>query len=125
MYVFADIFLVVFHTALILFVLAGWAWKRLRPAHLILTTLTLLSWFGLGLRYGFGYCPSTDWHWRIKRELGETDLPRSFVQYCFRWMTGWDWETSLVDLAVLAVGLSAGAASICLNWRDRRSSGIG
>jgi hypothetical protein len=26
-----------------------------------------LSWFGLGLFYGIGYCPSTDWHWRIKR----------------------------------------------------------
>ena len=32
---------------------------------------------GLGAVYGWGYCPCTDWHWDVKRRLGETGLPRS------------------------------------------------
>ena len=49
-----DIFFFVFHSMFILFVLVGWAWKRTRLAHLVVVGLTALSWFGLGIWYGFG-----------------------------------------------------------------------
>jgi hypothetical protein len=56
-----DILFVLFHSSLILFVLMGWVWKRTRKAHLGVLTLIMGSWFGLGMVYGFGYCPCTDW----------------------------------------------------------------
>ena len=81
MYAFLDYFFVTFHTGLVLFDLTGWAWKRTRRIHLIVMGLTIVSWFGLGLFYGWGYCPCTDWHWAVKVKLGETNLPNSYVKY--------------------------------------------
>ena len=120
MYAFLDVFFFVFHTALTLFNLVGWMWKKTRRAHLVLISLTVLSWFGLGLIYGFGYCPCTDWHWQVKRKLGETDLPVSYVKYYLDRLTGLDLSPLLVDGAVLVLGLAAFAASAYLNERDRR-----
>ena len=118
MYLFLDIFFLVFHTLLIFFNLTGWVWKRTRRVHLAVLTLTCLSWFGLGFFYGFGYCPCTDWHWRVKRKLGATDLPASYVTYYLDWLTGFDWNPVVVDIAVLVFGLLALAVSAWVNWRD-------
>ena len=76
-----DILFVVFHTLLVGFNMLGWAWRRTRRLHLITISVTLLSWFGLGVVYGWGYCPLTDWHWDVKRVLGETALPASWMKY--------------------------------------------
>jgi hypothetical protein len=122
MYVFLDIFFFVFHASLILFILSGWVWPRTRPFHLFVITLTFLSWFGLGSFYGFGYCPSTDWHWRVKETLGETDLPDTYVKYYLDRLTGLDWDPNLVGWSVLLVGLAALGVSVALNWRDWRQS---
>ncbi|MFQ5571955.1 MAG: DUF2784 domain-containing protein [Rhodothermales bacterium] len=115
---FLDVFFLLFHTGLILFNLTGWIWKKTRRLHLVVLTLTCLSWFGLGAFYGFGYCPCTDWHWRVKRALGETDLPASYVKYYLDGITGLDWEPLLVDLSVLVLGLAALGMSVWLNGRD-------
>jgi hypothetical protein len=72
------------------------------------------SWFGLGLLYGVGYCPSTDWHWRIKRARGETDLPNSYVNYCLDGLTGMNWDPLLIGSIVLLIGLTALAVSSVL-----------
>lgn len=120
MYGFLDIFFVVFHSLLIGFNLIGWIWKKTRRLHLVVLTLTVLSWFGLGAFYGFGYCPCTDWHWRVKRALGQTDLPASYVKYYLDRLTGIDWSPQFVDATVLAVTLAALGVSAWLNWRDRR-----
>lgn len=120
MYSFLDIFFVVFHSVLIGFNLIGWIWKKTRRLHLVVLTLTVLSWFGLGAFYGFGYCPCTDWHWRVKRALGQTDLPASYVKYYLDRLTGIDWSPQFVDATVLAVTLAALGVSAWLNWRDRR-----
>jgi len=119
MWVFLDLFFVVFHATLILFVLAGWAWRPLRRLHLLVTASVLISWFGLGVLYGVGYCPSTDWHWRVKQELGQTNLPRSWVKYYLDRTTPWDWDPFAVDLLVVAIGLAAFAAAVWSN-RDLR-----
>lgn len=54
-------------------------WPRL--LFLIIFSLTLASWIGLGIFYGLGYCFLTDVHWEIKRELGYNKLPYSYIQH--------------------------------------------
>jgi hypothetical protein len=122
MYAFLDISFLVFHVSLILFILTGWIWRTSRRLHLVVTALTCVSWFGLGLLYGVGYCPSTDWHWRVKELRGETDLPGSFVEYFIHRLTGLRLPPLLVGAAVLVAGVTALGISIVLNWRDRRSA---
>ncbi len=115
-----DIFFVVFHTLLVGFNMLGWAWRRTRRLHLITITVTLLSWFGLGVVYGWGYCPLTDWHWDVKRALGETALPASWMKYYLDLVTGLDWSTALVDAIVIGSALGALVVSVALNVRDAR-----
>lgn len=120
MYAFLDVFFVVFHSALVGFNLVGWIWRKTRRLHLVTIGLTVASWFGLGLFYGWGYCPSTDWHWDVKRKLGETDLPASYVKYYVDALTGMSWDPALVNAIVLVLGLGALVASMIVNVRDRR-----
>ena len=118
MYTFLDYFFVVFHGSFVLFVLTGWAWKRTRRLHLVCVGLTFLSWFGLGIFYGWGYCPCTDWHWEVKRKLGESLLPNSYVKYYLDKITGSAWNPLVVDAAVMILGFLAFALSLWLNRRD-------
>lgn len=120
MLIFLDTFFLVFHSSLVLFNLTGWIWRRTRRLHLLVISLTVLSWFGLGVVYGWGYCPCTDWHWQVKRALGETGLPNSYVKYYLDRWSGLSWDTQVVDGAVLVLGLGALVVSIWLNTRDWR-----
>ena len=65
----------------------GWAWRRTRRWQLATVTLTALSWFGMGIWYGWGYCPSTDWHWQVRARLGY-DNPPSYIQLLLREVVG-------------------------------------
>jgi hypothetical protein len=121
MYAFLDYFFFVFHGCLVLFNLTGWVWKRTRRIHLITIGLTILSWFGLGILYGWGYCPCTDWHWDVKRKLGESDLPYSYVKYYMDELTGRNWNAMAVDAAVVILGLLAFILSCWLNLKDYTS----
>ncbi len=116
-----DVLFVVFHTALIVFNTLGWIWRRTRRLHLLTISATLLSWFGLGIAYGWGYCPLTDWHWQVKRTLGETGLPASWVKYYLDGLTGVAWDTGLVDGLVIGAALAALVLSVTLNLRDRQN----
>lgn len=118
-YVLLDLSFTIFHAALVVFNLAGWAWRKTRRLHLLTSGLTLLSWFGLGLVYGWGYCPCTDWHWRVKRRLGERNLPDSYVEYHVDLIPGLDPPPQLVDTAVVIAGVTAFLVSCWLNWKDR------
>ena len=71
--------------------------------------------------YGWGYCPLTDWHWQVKRALGETGLPASWVKYYLDRITGISWDTALVDALVIGSALAALLLSVVLNVRDRRN----
>ena len=99
---FIDIFFVIFHSALILFNLFGWIVPRMRKAHLVCVLLTGGSWFVLGLFYGIGYCPLTDWHWQVLRKMGETRLPASYVQYILERITGISVSARTADVATVA-----------------------
>lgn len=120
MYVILNFLFVIFHGGLILFNIFGWAWERTRRIHLITISLTILSWIGLGLIFGWGYCPCTDWHWDVKRHLGEQNLPASYIKYYADYLTGTNWDPLIIDLGTAAMGASALLLSIWFNWKDRK-----
>ena len=61
-----DVLLTIIHILIIVFNLFGWIPKRTRKAHLVSILLTAASWFVLGIWYGTGYCPFTEWQWKVK-----------------------------------------------------------
>jgi hypothetical protein len=119
---FLDAAFSVLHTFFILFVLIGWLWNPLLRLHLAALLLTGFSWFVLGLRYGIGYCPSTEWHWRVKYRLGEYDLPHSYIEYLFRGMgVRIDADTADALTATVFFGVSALSVLKYLRTRGRKS----
>ena len=118
----ADIFFVVFHTILTLFNAIGWIWEKTRKLNLITLLLTGASWFILGLFYGIGYCPLTDWHFQILRKLGHMNLPYSYIEYLTERLTPFNLNPQLVDTTTAVVFFVALALSVILNIRDRRKA---
>lgn len=85
--VFLDSAFLAGHTALILFNLFGWTWRRTLRLNLLSIFLTTGSWVAFATWYGLGYCPCTDWHWQVKKALGRTDLPNNYLTYLLEaWM---------------------------------------
>ena len=113
-----DIGFVIFHTVLILFNLLGWIWQSTRPWNLATLLLTAFSWFLLGIWYGFGYCPCTDWHWQVRRELGYTDMPNSYIKFLIELFTGFDVNATLVDTVTVILFSLALSISLYVNYRD-------
>jgi hypothetical protein len=114
-----DIFFVVFHSVLIIFNLFGWSWRKTRCLNLITLSLTGASWLFLGLIYGaLGYCPLTDWHFRVLERLGKTGLPDSYVKYLVDRITGMDFNAALTDNVTLFLFLAALALSLVFNFLD-------
>jgi len=72
----------------------GGVWRRTRRRQLATAFLTALSWFGLGLRYRWGCCPCSDWHWEVRSRLGFNDPP-SHIQLLI-------WKLSGIVLGPLA-----------------------
>ena len=112
-----DYFFVIFHFGLIAFNLTGWIWQKTQKLHLYVISATIFSWVGLGAFYGWGYCPCTDWHWQVKRVLGETDLPLSYVKYYLDLVTGFSWDPFIVDVIVAVTGVVAFLTSVLVNFR--------
>ena len=115
---FLDIFFTVFHTLLVLFILFGWIWKKTLRINLACILLTAASWLILGIFYGIGYCPLTDWHFAILESLGHTDLPTSYISFLAGRLSGIHPDQELVDF-VTAMGLIfAMIASIYFNFKS-------
>ncbi len=122
MYELLNIFFLFFHTAWMLFNLFGWIWKRVRKWNLLSLLLTAFSWFGLGIWYGLGYCPCTHWHWLVRRELGYTNMPNSYIRFLIQELTGINISAVAVDWLT---GVSFGLAlilSVVLNFRDYKKN---
>jgi hypothetical protein len=116
-----NIVFFVFHTSWMVFNCVGWIWKKTRPWQLLTVSLTAISWFGLGVWYGWGYCPCTDWHWQVRARLGFDD-PHSYIQLLIREVTGLELGVGAANtLAVVTLAVAAllGAA---LSLRDRLRS---
>ncbi len=118
MYVLLDIGFIIFHTVLILFNLFGWIWKATRRWNLVTLLLTAFSWFGLGIWYGFGYCPCTDWHWMVRRELGYTDMPNSYIKFLIQQLTGLNIDAGVVDMGTAVLFFLAVIISFYVNFKD-------
>jgi len=114
-----DIFLSFVHFALIGFNLFAWIWPKTRKAHLITVAATAFSWFILGIWFGWGYCPITDWEWRIKERLGESNLPNSFIKYYADKISGKDIDSSVIDTTTLIVFLVVIAITVYVNFFNR------
>ncbi len=113
-----DLFFIVFHTILILFNLFAWIFRKTRKLNLIILSLTGASWFILGIFYGIGYCPLTDWHFNILGKMGYTGLPDSYIKYLADRLTGLNFNPGLVDRITIISFFIALAISVCLNIRD-------
>jgi len=114
-----DIFFVSFHSLLIVFNLFGWIFPGARKWNLVTLLLTGLSWFGLGLIYGIGYCPLTDWHFNILEKLGHNDLPLSYMSYLVNRLLKLHTDPQLIDTLTMVLFVLALAASVIFNIRDR------
>lgn len=120
---FLDILLTIVHLSIVFFNLFGWIWPATRKAHFISIILTAASWFLLGIWFGIGYCPFTDWQWDVKRKLGETNLPGSFIKYFADKVTGQDLQPSFVNITTLVCFLLAAILSVYVNFiRKKRTA---
>ena len=119
----ADLFFIAFHTVLILFNLFAWLWKPLQKWHLLVIGLTFGSWLILGIWYGLGYCPLTDWHWDILYAKGENNLPRSYVAYLLYRFFKIAVDAFLIDILTVVTALLALIGSIWVNFfnKDRNA----
>lgn len=105
------------HIGLILFNLLGWIWRPTARLNLLTLLLTGLSWTALGLLYGFGYCPLTDWHYAVLERLGRHDLPVSYVAFLIEDITGVHISAAAADWITGISYLLALVASIVRNIR--------
>ncbi len=116
-----DWFFVIFHSVLIIFNLFGWIWKKTRKINLITLVLTGLSWFVLGIFYGIGYCPLTDWHFNVLRNLGNHNLPNSYIKYLIDRIFNCDINANFVDTATAIGYFLALTLSIFVNFRKKKN----
>ena len=115
-YVILDILLTIVHLSIVLFNLFGWIPKRTRKAHLVSLALTAASWFVLGIWYGMGYCPFTEWQWSVIEELGEKNLPNNFIEYFLEKITGHDFSSSFVGTLITVCVALAVMLSLYVNF---------
>lgn len=113
---FLDILLTMVHLALVFFNLFGWIPLATRKAHLVTIALTAASWLVLGIWFGTGYCPLTDWQWNVKEALGERNLPPNFIEYYAEKLTGHDYDTSFVGLLITIFFAGAAGLSLYVNF---------
>jgi hypothetical protein len=117
-----DYFFTSLHLLIIGLNLLGWIWPATRRLHLWCVLLTAASWFGLGIWFGIGYCPITDWQWQVKSKLGETDLPNSFVKYWVDQIAGIDSDPAVVDVTTAVIFAIVFLLAIYHHIRKRRKA---
>ena len=124
LYSILNIFFFVFHTTFTVFNITGWMFRKTRKLNWITLMLTAISWFGLGICYGWGYCFCTDWHWAVREELGLHDQRRSYIHFLLLKLTGMDFNEELVEKLTLYFFIVSLVISTLLNikdWKQKRS----
>ncbi len=119
-----DLLFLWLHIIIIAFNLFGWIWSKTRKWHFWLMIVTIFSWLVLGLKYGLGYCFLTDWHWDVKRRLGETGMPASFIKYFLDQYTSINLSASTVDWITGVVFLLVILITIYVNFIGGRPNRI-
>jgi len=120
-YKIANTFFFIFHVALIFFNLFGWIPRASRKWNLVTLLLTAMSWFLLGIFYGFGYCFLTDWHWMIRDKLGYATDSNSYIHFLVIELTPLNIREEVVDIWTAVLFFLALAVSIYVNVRTMRS----
>jgi hypothetical protein len=115
-----DIFFTLLHLVIIVFNLIGWVWVKTRRFHFCCILLTAISWFVLGIWYGWGYCPITDWQWQIKEKLGEVNLPNSFIKYFADEVSGEHINAHSIDILPVGCFFLAAGLSVYVNFIKKR-----
>ena len=109
------------HFVIIGFNLLGWIWRPMRKLHLVCIIVTASCWFILGIWFGIGYCPITDWEWQLKEKMGEHNLPNSFIKYYADIIWGKPVNASLIDTLTAVCFFLAAALSIYFNLIKKRA----
>lgn len=94
-----NILFFLFHTVILVFNLTGWMFRRTRTLHIVCLGATLFSWFVMGYWKGIGYCICTDWHFKIRREMGIRDSVHSYLQLIAKSFFGADMDRTASDLS--------------------------
>jgi len=115
-----DALLTLVHFVVIGFNLFGWIWKRTRKLHFIVVCATAACWFILGIWFGIGYCPITDWDWQIKEKLGEHNLPNSFIKYYADLIIGHSVNALLIDILTATGFFVAALLSVYFNFIQKK-----
>jgi hypothetical protein len=115
-----DVLLTLLHLVIIGFNLTGWMWHKTQKLHFICVSVTAACWFLLGIWFGIGYCPITDWQWQIKKNLGEHHLPDSFIKYFIDKITGGSVNATLVDVMTAVCFFAAILLSVYVNFFRKR-----
>jgi hypothetical protein len=116
-----DYFFTLLHLVIIGFNLLGWIWPATRKAHFIVVVVTASCWLILGIWYGIGYCPITDWQWQLKESMGETNLPDSFIKYMVDKVSPLEVSAELIDILTAACFALAAFLSVYLNFFRRKA----
>ncbi len=117
-----DVIFHFIHVSIIIIAVTFWmSYRTLRLAQVILI-LIVISWVGFGFFYGFGYCFITEWHWKIKENLGQSDLPSSYIKFAMDRLTGKDWNSILVERITFSGLLFSIAGCVIQTVRKRKSA---
>jgi hypothetical protein len=111
------------HLAIVSFILFAWIFPQARLFHLVFIFLTLGSWYILGIWMGSGYCPITDWHWKLKARMGEGRPSGTYIHYLVSHFLGIKMSSNRVDRIVVIVTGAVTLISITLNlmaWMTRQ-----
>lgn len=117
-----DYFYTLLHLLIIGFNLFAWAFPATRKLHLYGVGITLSCWLILGIWYGIGYCPITDWQWQVKAQLGEQNLPDSFIKYYADRLTGSYIDPKVIDGLTLGFFLISISISLYLNFFRKKTT---
>lgn len=121
----ADIAFDVVHICVIFFNLFGWILPATRLAHRWLVGTTAACWLGVGAWYGtIGYCPLTDWHWKVKEARGQGTAAYSYIDYLLQ-MAGIYGNPAYIDSAVAVVFAAVVTVTVRLWWQERRKLATG
>jgi hypothetical protein len=124
LYIVLDYFFFFFHTSLIIFNSFGWIFPKFRKWNLITLLLTAFSWFVLGIWFGWGFCVCTDWHWKIRWNLGYRDMSNSYIHFLILKFTGISFPEELVNIVVAIVFFSSLIISLWINIRDYKRKSL-
>ncbi len=92
-----DFLLHLIHLSIIGFFIFGWLIESTRIAHFILSLLILISWCGLGIFFGFGYCLVTDIQWKIKKRLNQIPTTEFYIKYILDKMSGLNINPNIIN----------------------------